>query len=204
MGLRALLWRRFCYNKGMDNSSSDLLRSLEDPLYTYSDAEAFWARESPLLKALAEAENSHPRQKVAVWKALHSHQTEQAAWLRIEQVFEQEPELDSLVVSRDEEEDGFDGYLFVELSTADEVYGLGAHPEGLDEKLQEFLNDMGRNQFGEFHGRLVELGEIQRDALFGCASEVLGGEWASERSALRLESSFPAGVDQDKRAKPRF
>lgn len=179
-----------------------LIASLEAPLYTYADAQAFWEREQATFQALSAAEKNGSKQDAAVWKTLFACQTMQAAWLEIEHVFDEDPTLDGLLISRDEE-DAPPAYLFVEMSSKEEIYALGAHPQQLDEKLQGFLNDMGRKTYSDFHNDLVNLEWIQRDELIDCARKVLGGDWNAERNAQNLEKAFPEVTQEPRRNRPR-
>lgn len=180
-----------------------LLEGLQAPLLTHADGERFLASESAILEALRTSEASLTVVEHANLKARMNVQFMQSAWLRIEEAFAVDPDLGSMLIARDEE-DGKNGYLYVQMGQNDdtEVFGPCEYPGGADEKLQEFLNDMGRNQFSEFHNDLVSLELIERDNLEACAIAVMGDRWNSARRSLMLDQDLPA--PQPSSNKPRF
>lgn len=180
-----------------------ILEALKVPLLTHAEGERFLSSESRILEALKASEAVLTVVEHTNLKARMNIQFMQAAWLRIEEAFAADPDLGSMVISRDEE-DGKNGPLLVEMGQLEDedMFGLGEYPGGADEQLQMFLNDMGRNQFAEFHNDLVALGSIERDQLDACATAILGDRWNSERRSLTLDQDLPSPTSST--AKLRF
>ena len=180
---------------------ADLLVSLAEPLFEFSDAENFWFKEMEIYAALGQASMT-ASQSVELHKKF-DHKLEQAAWLKIENLFEQDPLLDDITVSRDTD-DTPPAFLYVEMATKEEQYALGAYPDGLDEELQAFLNDMGRNTFEDFHDRLVALSPIHREHLQSCSKIAVGGEWAAQRATQHLDKAWDPKEARGAGFKPRM
>ena len=148
------------------------------PLIDNEDAEWFSANET-------EARDNCPPKTFRRW-------AEQAAWLTILQAFDDHPTLEELAFDADDSDP--DRYVFVQTRHVqdEEFKGLGEDPGGLDEELQSYINDMGRNQFAAFHARLAEAGAT-REALDEEGEELLGSDWVAQRRQVVLDRELPAG-----------
>lgn len=187
----------------MTPEQTSLLDGLKAPLLTIDDAQRFWAAESAIKAAFNAAEATLTVLEHANLQARMNTQVRQAAWLQIEQAFAADPDLDTVSISRDEEEGRY-GYLFVEMGAKgdDHAYGLGEYPGGADEQLQMFINDMGRQAFEEFHDDLVDLGTVKHDDLDAGATAILGDAWNVARRAALLNQALP--TPSPSAFKPRF
>lgn len=187
----------------MTPEQTTLIEGLKAPLLTIEDGERFLASESALREAMKAAEATLTVVEHTNAQARINIQTMQAAWLHIEQAFAVDPELGSVVLSRDEEE-GDNGFVYVQMGVKGEPdqYSMGEYPGGADEQLQMFINDMGGNTFLEFHNDLVALGTIEHDDLDACATVILGDAWNTARRATALNQALP--VSSPNALKPRF
>lgn len=187
----------------MTPEQTSLLDGLKAPLLTIDDAHRFWSQESVILQAFEAAKATLTVLEHANLQARMNTQVRQAAWLRIEQAFANDPDLATVSISRDEEEGRY-GYLYVEMGAKgdDHAYGLGEYPGGADEQLQMFINDMGRKAFEEFHDDLVQLGTVEHDDLDAGATAILGDAWNAARRAALLKQALP--TPSKNAFKPRF
>lgn len=177
----------------MTLSSINALELLErGTLFTQPDRVRFEELESEISTRVDQT-TRHKREAV---KATLLSLREQAAWLFIEHQFETNPSLEALDVGVETEGDSSYVYVSTRREGEEDFNGLGEDPEGLDEQIQMYLNDMGRRAHAEFHALLAEQ-SLERDHLAEAGKAVLGEEWAAERLAQRLtqrleEPSAPA------------
>ncbi len=189
------------------NTSPDpaaLLASLHDPLFYFQEAERFHEAEGDIQQALEGAKATHTVVDHADLLAQFHVKLMQAAWLRVEQMFLEDPDLQTLQISRDEDDPDPSAPLYVKMANIDGPLGVGEHPEKLDEDLQCYLNDMGRKTYREFHDDLVDQGQITRENLVDCAINVLGERWHTQRRELALEQTLPTSAPPPPSFKPRF
>lgn len=115
--------------------------------------------------------------------------SEQAAWLTILKAFADNPDLEELVF--DVDEDGPFRYVLIQTRREgqDELNELGEDPEGLDEHLQNYVNDMGRNQFIQFHRRLAQA-NVVLGGLDEAGAVALSGHWVAKKKEMYLDRAL--------------
>ena len=116
---------------------------------------------------------------------------QQAAWLTIEQAFNTSPSLMAVEVTRDSN-DGEGVYVHVLRKDETHWFELGTDPERVDERLQEYLNNMSRTDSAvrRFHS-LISTAAIFRAELDTVAASVLGEEWTAKRRLFQLNAALP-------------
>lgn len=154
-------------------------------LFTQADRLRFDELESELV-ALA---NRAPVYKRDIARSTVFSLREQAAWLFIEHQFETNPSLEALDVGIEKEGENIYIYVTTQREGDEDFNELGGDPEGLDEQIQMYLNDMGRNSHAGFHALLAQQ-SLYRDELDEASKAMFGEEWAAERLAQRLDTGL--------------
>lgn len=166
-------------------------------LLNFDDLAVFNREEQGLYR---QADN-YPRRQQSVARTNLIELAQQAAWLTIEKVFHDLPTLESICLSVDD--DDTDSYMLVEFQhQGEDCQGAGEDESGEDENLQQYLNDMGRNQHVDFFSILKSL-SVERNTLADCAQKLLGIEWVTDARAGRLEKTLPQ-PSQENRPGPRM
>ena len=170
----------------MTLSSINALELLErGTLFTQPDRVRFEELESEISTRVDQT-TRHKREAV---KATLLSLREQAAWLFIEHQFETNPSLEALDVGVETEGDSSYVYVSTRREGDEDFNELGGDPEGLDEQIQMYLNDMGRNSHAGFHALLAQQ-SLYRDELDEASKAMFGEEWAAERLAQRLDTGL--------------
>lgn len=128
---------------------------------------------------------------------------EQAAWLTILKVFDDHPTIEEISFDVDEEDP--DRYVFVQTRREgqDDFNGLGEDPEEVDENLQSYLNDMGRNAFVSFHRRLARA-QVIRSHLDDAGENLVGVAWVAHWHESQMHSRTPQPQDPTGPSHPRL
>lgn len=128
-----------------------------------------------------------------------------AAWLNIERAFIGNPSLEGIKIVVDTDEGDRMTFVLVCTRTAgEEDYNdFGQDPQGLDEDIQMYLNDMGRDQHIDFYQELAAL-KIRANTLESCANSLFGEQWGALRREKRLVEQLPMTMPQAATKAPRF